>query len=389
MKLAARAKIEGMREPRIVRLVTDLPLGQHDALLFEADSDLEAASIATQLMVAFGESSGADPNPGCQERVWLPRELHYVRPGDVLRINPSAQHVRVLYRRESLFNALLLTERCNSNCLMCSQPPQPDDDSYLVEDAVQAIRLMDPGTRELGFTGGEPTLLHNNLVRLVAEVHTCLPTTALHILSNGRLLAYSEYARRFAAVGHTDLMFGIPLYSDLASEHDFIVQAGGAFDQTIRGLMNLGRHGIRSEIRVVIHEQTYRRLPELAVFIARNLPFVEQVALMGLEMMGYVKMNLAALWVDPIDYQAELREAVSTLEWAGIRPLIYNHQLCVLDPALWPFARRSISDWKNVYMPECVGCQAQDRCGGFFASAGLRYSRGIKPFAGTGTDVSL
>jgi len=37
---------------------------------------------------------------------------------------------------------------------------------------------------------------------------------------------------------------------------------------------------------------------------------------MGLEMMGYVKMNLGALWVDPMEYQPQLLDAVRELEYA-------------------------------------------------------------------------
>ena len=59
---------------------------------------------------------------------------------------------------------------------------------------------------------------------------------------------------------------------------------------------------------------------------------------------------------------------------------VYNHQLCLLDPYLYPFNRKSISDWKNEYMPECEGCTKQEECGGFFSSAKLRYSKHITPF---------
>jgi len=175
-------------------------------------------------------------------------------------------------------------------------------------------------------------------------------------------------------------MVGIPLYSDIAGLHDYVVQADGAFDETIRGILNLKALGQRVEIRVVLHQQTYRRLPQLAEFIARNLRFVDQVALMGLEMTGFTRANLTDLWVDPISYQSELSDAVEHLTLHGVRVWIYNHQLCILSRELWPFARKSISDWKNEYMPECKGCSMMADCGGFFSSARLRYSDHIKPF---------
>jgi His-Xaa-Ser system radical SAM maturase HxsC len=159
-----------------------------------------------------------------------------------------------------------------------------------------------------------------------------------------------------------------------------VVQADGAYDDTLRGIINLKSLGVKVEIRVVIHQATYSRLPDLARFIRRNLTFVDQVALMGLEMMGFTKFNLEKLWIDPKDYQAELVEAVEILDQARMRVSVYNHQLCVLDPRIYPFNRKSISDWKNEYMPECAPCARKTDCGGFFASATLRYSKHITPF---------
>jgi His-Xaa-Ser system radical SAM maturase HxsC len=193
------------------------------------------------------------------------------------------------------------------------------------------------------------------------------------------LFNYLTLAQEVADVGLSDLMIGIPVYSDIAARHDFVVQARGAFDQTIRGMMNLARCGVRVELRVVLHRLTVDRLPGLARFIARNLAFVEHVALMGLEMMGYVRMNLPSLWIDPVDYQPQLVAAVRELDAAGLRTSIYNHQLCVLDRSLWDHARKSISDWKNEYLLVCDGCAARDACGGFFASSKLRFSDHIRP----------
>jgi His-Xaa-Ser system radical SAM maturase HxsC len=154
----------------------------------------------------------------------------------------------------------------------------------------------------------------------------------------------------------------------------------GAFDETIRGILNLKRCGVKVEIRVVLHKQTYERLPQLAEFITRNLLFVDHVALMGLEMTGFTKANLNELWIDPVEYQPQLVTAVETLSRFKMRVSVYNHQLCTLDERLLPYNVKSISDWKNEYMPECIPCTEKERCGGFFSSATLKYSAHIRPF---------
>src|SRR3546814_13192799 len=96
-----------------------------------------------------------------------------------------------------------------------------------------------------------------------------------------------------------DLMAGIPVYSDQSTIHDFVVQADGAFDETIRGILNLKKLGQRVEIRMVLHRHTIGRLDRFAEFVVRNLPFVDHVALMGLELMGFAKANADDLWIDP------------------------------------------------------------------------------------------
>lgn len=306
------------------------------------------------------------------------RDIDHLREGFIVAIEPRSGFVRTIYRPDSEHNILFATERCNSNCLMCSQPPQDRDDvDALTARNLELIELLDSPPNYLCITGGEPTLLGPRLLSLMAVLRDKLPSTAVHMLSNGRMFAWPEFAEAFAGVGHPNFSIGIPLYSDVASDHDYVVQANGAFDQTVMGLHQLARWGQRVEVRVVLHALTIRRLTNLAEYIYRNLTFVEHVALMGLETIGYTPRNLDHLWIDPYDYQAELRKAVEVLRLRRINVSIYNHQLCVLDRALWKFSKKSISDWKNMYLDECKGCTAGSECGGFFQWATKLHSKHI------------
>ena len=164
--------------------------------------------------------------PECGFSLALP--LSHLAEGDVVRLNPSKGELWVMYRTDSENNSILLTERCNSWCVMCSQPPRLRDDSSLIDDWLTAIPLMSPETRAIGFTGGEPTLLGNRFLQLVTACRDHLPESGLHILSNGRLFNYLQLAQQLAAIEHPDMMLGIPLYSDIAWRHDCVVQAPGS-----------------------------------------------------------------------------------------------------------------------------------------------------------------
>src|SRR5437899_1941239 len=219
---------------------------------------------------------------------------------------------------------------------MCSQPPKDvDDTDYLYKTNLEIIKYISPKTSYLTMTGGEPTLLGARLFGLLSELKCRLPGTHVHMLTNGRSFAWPQLARSLAAVAHPSLSLGIPLYSDYAPDHDYIVQAKGAFDQTVLGLHQLARWKISTEIRVVLHKPSIPRLPNLAEYIARNFPFVTHVALMGLEPTGYTPRNKDALWIDPIAYQDELEAAVNTLTARGMNVSLYNLQLCLLRQSLW------------------------------------------------------
>ena len=299
--------------------------------------------------------------------------------GDIIYVSVDGRRVGVLWKNSARHNGLLLTEQCDNYCLMCSQPPKDRDDAWLFDRARKVISLLPPGARALSLTGGEPTLHADALIGLLEHCKRVAPELSLHLLTNGRRFADPEFTCRYTAVGLPDIMAGIPLYAPEPGLHDFIVQAVGAFNETVHGILNLASLGQAVEIRVVVQRHTVPVLADLAAFIVRNLPFVTQVALMGLEMTGLARPNAPLVWADPADYQHELAQAVDILATAGITTRIYNHQLCVLDRRLWPYAVRSISDWKNDYLDICRSCSVRDACGGVFTTSGNHLSQYLRP----------
>jgi His-Xaa-Ser system radical SAM maturase HxsC len=308
------------------------------------------------------------------------RDPDVVRPGDVIRLRQGGSLVSVLYRRGSKANSLFVTEQCNSLCLMCSQPPRSEDDRWRLRELNELVGLIDRDEAQLGITGGEPTLLRTDLGILLARARRELPHTQLHVHTTGRHFADRELARLLVGAGGAQTTWAIPLYGDTASVHDDIVASPGAFEETLAGLGELALLRARVEIRIVLHALSIPRLPQLASYIYRRMPFVEHVALMGLEPMGFAKTNRERLWIDPADYATVLSDAVHRLALRGMTVSIYNLPFCILPADLWRFAKASISDWKNRDIPECRACAVREGCAGFFASAGKEWrSRAVAP----------
>lgn len=321
------------------------------------------------------------PEQGPAGRRWI--QLHgapeTAKAGDVIETQPLIGKIAVRYRRGANGNVLFATERCDNYCLMCSQPPRQVADEWRLGKLLELVELIDRNEPSLAISGGEPTLLGDGLVDLIAKCAEQLPETGVHVLSNGRAFRDAVYAARFTGLS-TRLSWGIPLYGDHFALHDYVVQRAGAFAETLRGLYALARAEQRIEIRVVLVKPTVQRLEELARFIYRNLSFVDHVALMGIEPIGFAKANHESLWIDPVDMAEALAGVVSHLGRRGILVSLYNLPLCTLPAELRPFAKRSISDWKQDYEPECEGCVMKDKCSGFFSWVTEEWrSRSIQP----------
>ena len=353
-----------------------------DFVLVRSKDELQKAANARLNGVVIVSDGGLENLPeaaNCPRLISVPEKFNYLSTGDIIRFHPQSGRFRTLYRRDSKHNSFLVTDRCNHYCLMCSQPPKDIDDRWILDELKVALPLVAKDTASVCFTGGEPLLDWREFIEVLALCREELPDTAIHVLSNGRAFVRDEIVAAWAALRHPNLTVGIPIYSAIDHVHDYVVQAHGAFDETVLGILKLKNSSQRIEVRVVLHAITAPRIVETCKWLARNLPFVNHVSLMGLENTGFAIANADELWIDPLDYRAELAEGVNILASARVNVSVYNLQRCVLDRSIWRYAVQSISDWKNGYIEECDHCIEKVRCSGFFTSGRPRRSRGISP----------
>lgn len=298
--------------------------------------------------------------------------------GDIVHVNRNGK-LDILFRIKSHNNSLFFTDRCNSNCLMCSQPPRNIDDiSYRYNLNIKLLSLIPKETKEIGITGGEPTLYGKLFVDFLIEATKKLPNTLFHILSNGRLFNFEKFTKKISK-SNNNIIFGIPIYSDIPHHHDYIVQNENSFYQTLNGIYNLYKYNIPIEIRVVLQQETIKRLLKLSYFIYKNLPFASHITFMGLEHIGYYKINKNKLSINPLEYMSELQKSILFLRSKNLNVSIYNLPLCILPENIRIFARQSISDWKLEYLEICSTCKLKESCAGMFRWNLDYYKYLIKP----------
>ena len=284
--------------------------------------------------------------------------------GDVVFANPAAGTIHRWLRAGSAHNTLLVTERCDQLCQMCSQPPRKTHVD-LFGHLEEACLLADTGAC-IGFSGGEPLLYKEALFSLLERVGEQRPDLSFHVLTNGQHFDRAD-APRLRQPVFQRVLWGVPLYSAGPALHDEIVVKQGAFARLMESFALLARTGQSIELRTVLLRSNYPGLPEMARMVADRLPFIATWAIMQLERSGFARNRWNTLFVDHSAEPGPLEQAVALAAARGIETALFNMPYCTVGPRLRRYLHASISDWKRAFPEECKDCSARALCGGFFA----------------------
>jgi len=246
---------------------------------------------------------------------------------------------------------------------MCSQPPRKTHID-LFKYFTQACLLADPNSN-IGLSGGEPTLYKEELFELLMVVLTARPDLSFHVLTNAQHFCADD-TYKIAKLSDR-VMWGVPIYSDIAQQHDEIVGKKDAFSLLEQGLSTLLEGFAPVELRTVILKSNAARLPELSHWVCSNLQGINFWAIMQLERQGFARNRWDELFYDHSrDFEA-IGSAVAIAQAKGIATYLYNMPRCTIPLEYREFAPPTISDWKQGFALECNECVQQDVCSGIFA----------------------
>ena len=152
-----------------------------------------------------------------------------------------------------------LTYRCNQRCVHCFNPRSMFDHSKdLTTDEVIAVlaELEAMGTYNITFSGGEVSL-RDDFFDIMREARR--RNFAVSVFTNGQVSP--EWVKELVAFFPQTV--GVSLYSANPEIHDATTQRKGSFEQSVRTIEAIVKHGIRTTIKCPLMSHTVHGYKEL------------------------------------------------------------------------------------------------------------------------------
>jgi len=158
-----------------------------------------------------------------------------------------------------------LTYRCNERCVHCFNPRSTLDHSKELttsEIITTLVELEAMGTYCVTFSGGEVSL-RPDFFEILRDAKRC--NFAISVYTNGQtpLEWIEELATFFPQT------VGVSLYSANPEIHDATTLRKGSFEQSVRAIETLVKHGIRTTIKCPLMNHTVHGYKELLVLCDR------------------------------------------------------------------------------------------------------------------------
>ena len=275
---------------------------------------------------------------------------------------------------------------CNSHCHFCidlNKRDLPDKSTrQIVEEMVAAKRA---GVEYLELIGGETTVRGDFLP--IVRAAKKLGFKDIVVVTNGRMLAYPEFAKQTVAAGVTDLVFSI--HGHDAKLHDDLTYAPGSFEDLLKGIENVRKEGLERIFgNCTVIKQNMKHLPEIArLFLRLKIHHVEFIFVDPTY--GGAYTNFDGLVPRISDAAPFMREALDVGRAGGTKDFVARYvPLCHFPDHLDQISevrevatfrtRHWAPDFKNDDVGAgritagrakpalCAGCSLYDRCEGMW-----------------------
>jgi MoaA/NifB/PqqE/SkfB family radical SAM enzyme len=155
--------------------------------------------------------------------------------------------------------------KCNNNCRHCVVADKRKFGDWETRKLKLEIEeAKKSGCNSLTLTGGEPTI-RKDFLEILSFVNK-LGFDHIDIQTNGRKFSNEKFVKEVSKY-QNKISLLLAVHGDDDKTHDYITMVPGSFDETIRGIKNIIKYGIKITTNTVITKLNYKKLPEVVEFL--------------------------------------------------------------------------------------------------------------------------
>lgn len=160
-----------------------------------------------------------------------------------------------------------LTDQCNNSCIFCVVNSHKDRREGVNKKVLYKFleENSNKGYESVNIHGGEATVLED-FEEILIKIKE-LGYKEVSLQTNGRKLADYQYAKRLYDYGVK--LFVISLHGKDETQHDFVTQEPGSFNETIEGIRNVKSLGGKVRTNTVVYKGNVDSLVDIARLIIK------------------------------------------------------------------------------------------------------------------------
>ncbi len=267
---------------------------------------------------------------------------------------------------------LSLGNKCNNNCLMCTNPssPWPAWDGSYDYDYDSIVSRLKKKKKDLAdgdsiyLTGGEPTL-HPGFLDILKYLSVNFPKQEIKLLTNGRRFCYKNFTREFLSI-NSNIKIEMSLYGPFPQIHDSVTRTPDSFRQTFLGLKNLLKNRQKNQtvsLRFVLTKKSYKHIKDFLILMEKEFPFLNEIIIIFMEYEGQALVNKGKVAITYAEVEPYLEESFSLIESIG-KVKLYHFPLCVLGEDFWPYCWKTWPREEVTLVSACQKCPYENYCVG-------------------------
>lgn len=170
---------------------------------------------------------------------------------------------------------LILNGACNNNCETCHTPAHLK--GYDFEDRITKpgmlplsdyifIKARRKSIKHFFIKGGEPTL-HPNYMKIIRMLSAVRRDMTVHVCTNARTFCNEKFLNKHIEAKLPNTVFETSLFSQDPEIHDAITRVRGSHEQTLQGMTNMLRAGLKVTARITLCDRNIDGLAGTIGFI--------------------------------------------------------------------------------------------------------------------------